>query len=514
MKFIFKKNLKEAPKEALFVSVCHTNKDEIFLENGIKTLYLKRDELEKFQSNTKNLRRLYLLIRKMVILAKQTQVKQLAFNFNDFAILLSSTKKTEVTPPLANGGVTSVFSSTLELAEIIGTQIAFANYEFVQYKTPPPEGFNFIKEIFIEGTNPEIQKIILKGNIIAEEVNKTRSLSNTPGGDMTPSVLAQEAKKALKNLPVKVKILGEKEMAKEKMEAILAVGRGSEMESKFIILEYWGDKKGEEKKDKSDFPPAGGKVGLPSFLTKNAPIVLVGKGVTFDSGGINLKPSSSLLGMNMDMSGGAAVIHTMALIAKNKIKKNVIGLIPAVENMPSGKSYRPGDVIRSMSGQTIEILNTDAEGRVILADALTYAEKYKPSLVIDIATLTGAAVVALGERASAIFTDDDILCKNFEEIGEETGEYLWRLPLWEEYESEIKGSLGDWTNCHNKDSRYGGATNGAIFLKQFTKKYSKDCKWVHLDIAPRMTSIAGEYLAPGALGTPVRLLYKIIEKLK
>ena len=163
-----------------------------------------------------------------------------------------------------------------------------------------------------------------------------------------------------------------------------------------------------------------------------------------------------------------------------------------------------------MSGQTIEILNTDAEGRVILADALTYAQKYNPEIVIDVATLTGAACVALGERASAIFTSDDDLSKSLVQIGEKTGEYLWRLPMWEEYENEIKGSLGDWTNIHNKDSRYGGAIYGAIFLYQFIKNY----KWAHLDIAPRMTSMAGEYLASGALGTPVRLLYKFIEEYK
>src|SRR3989338_7066307 len=248
---------------------------------------------------------------------------------------------------------------------------------------------------------------------------------------------------------------------------------------------------------------------------KEKPIVLVGKGVTFDTGGINLKPSNSLLGMNMDMSGGAAVIHTMALVAKMKLKKNVVGLIPSVENMVSGKSCRPGDVIRSMSGLTIEILSTDAEGRVILADALTYAQKYNPEIVIDIATLTGAAIVALGERASAVFTNDDDLSKIMEETGEKTGDYVWRLPLLEEYENEIKGSLGDWTNVHNKDSRSGGAIYGAIFLYQFIKneaRSGKILKWAHLDIAPRMTSMTGEYLANGALGTPVRLLFKMIEQ--
>lgn len=473
MKITFKDKVGDAPKDTLFISIDPKNKDEIVKENGIKTLYLKCEEAEKM-----NLRKLFLLVRKMVVMAKNAKAEKIVFNFNDFKKIMSH-------PIGKTYGVE-------ELGEVIGTQLDFANYEFNEYKTAPKEGFNLIKEVIIVGVNKETEKAILKGNIIAEEVNKTRSLSNMPGGDMTPQILARKAKEAVKNLPVKVTVLGEKEMERLKMQAILSVGRGSEEESKFIIMEYWGDKKDEK------------------------PIVLVGKGVTFDTGGINLKPSSSLLGMNMDMSGGAAVIHTIALVAKMKLKKNVIGLIPSVENMASGKSYRPGDVIRSMSGQTIEILNTDAEGRVILADALTYAGKYKGEVIIDVATLTGAAAVALGERASAIFTNDDELAKKLEETGEKTGDYVWRLPMWEEYENEIKGSLGDWTNVHNKDSRYGGATYGAIFLYQFikNKKEEETPKWAHLDIAPRMTSMAGENLATGALGTPVRLLYKFIEEYK
>ena len=460
MKITFSNNPKKTEKEVLFVSVEPKNTDEIVKENGVKTLYLKCDEKDKM-----NLRKLFLLVRKMVILAKGVKAEKIAFDFNDFKFA-------------------KIKLSDEELGEIIGTQFDFANYEFVEYKTPTKEGFNFIKEVMILGANKEIQKAILKGHTIAGEVNKTRTLSNIPGGDMTPQILARKAKEAVKGLSVKVTVLGEKEMERQNMRAILSVGRGSDEESKFIIMEYKGGKKNDK------------------------PIILVGKGVTFDTGGINLKPSNSLLGMNMDMSGGASVIHTLALVAKMKLKKNVIGLIPSVENMASGKSYRPGDIVRSMSGKTIEILNTDAEGRVILADALTYAEKYNPEVVIDIATLTGAAIVALGERASAIFTDDDKLAKDFEEVGEKTGEYVWRLPMWEEYENEIKGFLGDWTNIHNKDSRYGGAIYAAIFLHQFIKGH----KWVHLDIAPRMTSMAGENLAGGALGTPVRLLYKFIEE--
>jgi leucyl aminopeptidase len=467
MKITFKDNIKNIKGEVLFISVSPKNKDEIVKENGLKTLYLKCNE-------KMNLRKLFLLLRKMVIMTKSTKTKKMSFDFSDFKF--STIKITDA-----------------ELGELIGSQLDFANYEFVEYKTPIKDGFPFIEEIIISGTNKETQKAILKGHIIAEEVNKTRTLSNMPGGDMTPQILAKRTLEAVKNLPVKVTVLSEKEMEKQNMRAILSVGRGSDEESKFIIMEYKGGK------------------------SMDKPIVLVGKGVTFDTGGINLKPSSSLLGMNMDMSGGAAVIHTIALAAKMKLKKNVIGLIPSVENMASGKSYRPGDVIRSMSGITIEVLNTDAEGRVILADALTYAKKYNPEAVVDIATLTGAAMVALGERASAIFSDDDKLAKDLEDAGEKTGDYVWRLPMWEEYENEIKGSLGDYTNIHNKDSRYGGAIYGAIFLYQFIKskdENEKSPKWAHIDMAPRMTAMAGENLSPGALGSPVRLLYKFIEEYK
>src|SRR3989344_1067064 len=283
MKISFKKNAKEVGKEALLVVVGPKNKDEIVRENGVKTLYLKSEE-------KMNLRKLNMLVRKMVALAKSVRAERLAFDFEN--LKLKNAKLSDA-----------------DLGELIGTQLDFANYEFTEYKTPPKEGFIFIKEIYILGVSKEIQNAILKGNIIADEVNKTRSLSNTPGGDMTPCILAQRAKEAVKNLPVRVKILGEKEMFKQKMRAILSVGHGSDEESKFIIMEYFGGQK------------------------KEKPIVLVGKGVTFDTGGINLKPSNSLLGMNMDMSGGAAVIHTMALVAKMKLKKNVVGLIPSVENM-------------------------------------------------------------------------------------------------------------------------------------------------------------------------------------
>lgn len=216
--------------------------------------------------------------------------------------------------------------------------------------------------------------------------------------------------------------------------------------------------------------------------------------------------------MHMDMSGGAAVIHTIVAVARLKLKKNIVVLVPAVENMLSGASYRPGDLLRTMSGKTIEVLNTDAEGRVILADALEYAKKYDPLVVIDVATLTGAAIVALGLRYSGLFTPDKELEECFREIGTTVGDPVWPLPLSKDYEDDIRGTFGDWANTGKKGVG-GGASTAATFLWQFTKNAEgvDSYPWVHIDIAPRMTTIEGEYLAKGAAGTPVRLLIRFLE---
>ena len=210
------------------------------------------------------------------------------------------------------------------------------------------------------------------------------------------------------------------------------------------------------------------------------------------------------------MSGAASVIHAVALSARLKLKKHVIGLIPSVENMPGNSAYRPGDILKSLSGKTIEILDTDAEGRLILADALTYAKRLNPSVVIDVATLTGASLVALGLHASAVLTRDDVLAEKIADAGEKSGDYVWRLPLWDEYEDRVKGEFADIKNVPGgPTSRYGGAIDGGMFLWQFAKELN--CPWAHLDIAPRMTSAPGDDLAKGAAGAPVRLLIHFIE---
>lgn len=403
-----------------------------------------------------------LLVRRIVVSAKAKRMKRLVLSVESLHFK---------SLPIGNE----------DLGELCAVNMLMAHHAFTEHLAKPKDGFPVIDEIMIEGADRDFRRGLERGIIIGTETNACRRLANLPGGDMTPSVLANEARRVAAKLPIKVRILGVPEMQKLKMGGVLGVGKGSAFPAKFIVMEYFGGKKGE------------------------APTVLVGKGVTFDTGGINLKPGDSMLGMNMDMSGGAAVIHALAAAARLKVKKNIVVLVPAVENMPSGTSYRPGDILRSMSGKTIQVDNTDAEGRIILADALTYAKRYSPALVVDVATLTGAAVVALGERASALFTQDRNLEQRLRELGETSGDYVWPLPLWDEYDAEIKGTFGDVSNLGK--TRWGGAITAAAFLKQFADGYP----WVHLDIAPRMTAVEGEYLAKGAAGAPVRLLVKLLE---
>lgn len=411
--------------------------------------------------------------RKLMLLARRVVREALAKKYTELAVDFSSFHFAHLNIAPA------------DLAELLSVNFIMAEFSFQEFLTEPKEGFPEVKTLFLTHVpGKEVKAGIARGVIIGEEVNRSRHIATMPGGAMTPAILARHAKASVKGLPVKVNVLDEKQMAKLKMGGILGVGKGSAAPSCFIVLEYFGGKKSER------------------------PTVLVGKGVTFDTGGINLKPSDFILGMNMDMSGGAAVIHALAAAARLKLKKNIVALVPAVENMMSGASYRPGDIIHSMSGKTIEVLNTDAEGRIILADALHYAKKYKPALVVDVATLTGAAMAALGERATALFTEDEKLELKLRHLGEESGDHVWPMPLWDEYDEEIKGTFGDVANLGR--TRYGGAITAAVFLKQFV---DKAYPWAHLDIAPRMTTLPDEFLSKGSAGAPVRLLVKMLEKL-
>lgn len=414
-------------------------------------------------------RRLVTLARKVIRVAHEHHIYKLSVSFSGFRFK----------------GINDI--SDYNLGRILAENFEMANYEFRVYKTPPKEGFPSVVSIHVGDASTDAKKGFKDGQLIASEINFCRTLANTPGGDMTPTILAKEAVRQLKDTSATVKVLSVSEIKKLKMGLVLGVAKGSAEEPKFIIAEYWGAGKSSTKK----------------------PIVLIGKGITFDTGGINLKPSEALMGMNHDMAGGASVIATVAIVAKLKLKKNVVALIPAVENAVSGSAYRPGDILTSMSGKTVEIFNTDAEGRLILADALTYAERYNPSLVVDVATLTGAALVALGKRASAILTRNSELEAKLRALGEESGEYVWPLPLWKEYEADVRGIHGDLANASTSNARTSGGTiNGGMFLAQFASKFAA---WAHIDIAPRMESIPEDMLGKGATGTPVRLLVRLIE---
>ncbi|HEY0304010.1 MAG TPA: leucyl aminopeptidase [Longimicrobiales bacterium] len=314
------------------------------------------------------------------------------------------------------------------------------------------------------------------GVVLGRSANLARGLASHPGNVATPTYLANVAQEIAGQHNMKITVLDREQMRAEKMFALLAVAQGSAEEPRFIALEYSGGKQGDR------------------------PLVLVGKGVTFDSGGISIKPAERMEDMKYDMSGAAAVLGAMRGIAELKLKANVVGIIPATENLPSGTAVKPGDVISSHLGKSIEIINTDAEGRLILADALAYARRYKPAAMIDAATLTGAVVVALGQQAIGLMGNDGDLIDEVMAAGLRAGERCWNLPLWDEYRELLDSNIAD---IKNSGGRYAGTITGGWFLKDFV---ADDIPWAHLDIAGMAyKDEAASYLRKGATGTPTRL---------
>jgi leucyl aminopeptidase len=311
-----------------------------------------------------------------------------------------------------------------------------------------------------------------RGAAVASGVDVARECANRPANHATPSFLAEQARDLARQHGFQVQVLGQAAVKKLGMGSFMAVAQGSDEPLKFIVLQYRGAAKSQ------------------------APVVLVGKGITFDTGGISIKPAPEMDEMKFDMSGAASVLGTFKALGELKPRVNVVGLIPACENMPSGKAIKPGDVVKSMSGQTIEILNTDAEGRLILCDALTYAERFKPAAVIDIATLTGACVIALGHHHSGLFTPDDELAEDLLQAAKRALDPAWRMPVDEEYAEALKSNFAD---VGNVGGRAGGAVIAAMFLKKFTARY----RWAHLDIAGTAWKSGAQ---KGATGRPVALL--------
>jgi leucyl aminopeptidase len=331
-------------------------------------------------------------------------------------------------------------------------------------------------QILVPGkVTPDLEAAAARGLAIADGMALARDLGNLPGNICNPPYLAAAARTLGREFGFDVEVLERDDMESLGMGAALSVGRASAQPCKFIVMHY---RRGGTSK----------------------PIVLVGKGVTFDSGGISLKPGANMDEMKFDMCGAAAVFGTVRAIARMGLPVNLVAVVPAVENMPGGNATRPGDVVISMSGQTIEILNTDAEGRLILADALTYAERFEPSCVIDVATLTGACVIALGHVASGLMANDDGLATELLRSGEDAGDRAWRLPMFDEYQDQLKSNFADMSNLGGRPA---GTITAACFLGRFAKAY----KWAHLDIAGT-NALSGD--AKGATGRPVPLLAEFV----
>jgi leucyl aminopeptidase len=385
--------------------------------------------------------------------------------------------------------------SFAQLKETAGTEVVKALveglclglYTFKEYKTKKDESPDkVIDEVIILAESSReciaFKHAIHAAEILSKAVCTVRDLVSRPANSATPTFLAETAQRVAKKHKLECRVLGIDQIKKLGMGCFLGVAKGSREPAKFIILEHKPRKTG-----------------------RRDTIVLVGKAITFDSGGISLKPAQGMDRMKDDMSGGAAVIGIMQAVAELGIPLHVVGLIPATENLPDGAALKPGDIITSMSGKTVEIITTDAEGRLILADALTYASRYQPAACIDIATLTGACIIALGSDVAGIMGTDDKLIEKIKHASDVTGEKVWHLPLWDEYGELLKSDIADIKNAGGRDA---GAITGGFFLKEFAGKMP----WVHMDIAgPVWTEKDKPYIPKGATGFGVRLMVKVLE---
>jgi leucyl aminopeptidase len=329
----------------------------------------------------------------------------------------------------------------------------------------------------------ELERGIAHGTAVGEAVNFARRLAITPANDMTPTHLAEEAAKAAQTAGLEIDVLDEERARREGMGSFLSVAQGSAQPPKFIVLRYSGDPSSKEL------------------------LALVGKGITFDTGGISIKPAEKMEDMKYDMSGGAGVIAAMSALGKLKPKLNVVGIVPATENMPGGKATKPGDIVKAMNGKTIEVINTDAEGRLILADALCYANKLGATKIVDAATLTGACVIALGHASSAVVTNDDAFGADFLAAAKPTGERYWQMPYYEDYTTAMKSDIAD---LKNTGGRPAGTLTAAAFLREFVDR----TPWIHLDIAgTAYLDNESAWQAKGPTGTPVRAFVALVESL-
>jgi len=371
-------------------------------------------------------------------------------------------------------GIAAAGAVTAAHAEAAVVAVADASYVYTHTKPSATPAWSPSSVTFYcaKSEQKAVQQGLRQGEAVAAGMTLAREFGNRPGNVCTPTWLGQQAKKLGKQFDLQIDVLDRKEIEKLGMGAFLAVAQGSEEPPRFIVARYDGAAKSQ------------------------APVVLVGKGITFDTGGISLKPGAEMDEMKFDMCGAASVLGTLAAVAQLKARVNLVVLVPTCDNMPSGHAVKPGDVVTSMSGQTVEILNTDAEGRLILCDALTYAERFKPAVVVDVATLTGACVIALGHHHSGLFSADDAVAARMHAASQSSLDPCWRMPLDEEYDEALKSNFADMANV---GGRPGGAITAAMFLRRYTAKYP----WAHLDIAGTAWK-SGTH--KGATGRPVGLL--------
>ncbi len=378
------------------------------------------------------------------------------------------------------------FSSSFSAANLVGAVVEGARlseYRFDKYKTKPASSAKVADFYLISKEGGAVRNAIAEAEIVSGGVIFARDLANEPANVMTPSRLAKAAREMAAKNGLSCKVLGRAEMKRLGMGGVLGVSQGSAEEPQFIILEN--------------------RPANPRF---KEPIVLVGKGVTFDTGGISIKPSGDMDKMKFDMCGAAAVIGAMKAVSNLKLRVKVVGITPVCENMPGSKAQRPGDIIKIMNGKTVEVLNTDAEGRLILEDALSYAERYKPKALIDIATLTGACAATFSDLAIGLMGTDKNLVERIQKAGEYTGERSWELPLWEEYAALIRGNYGDIQNISRKSA---GTITAGMFLKEFASHTSA---WAHLDVAGTAWTDGPKPLSPiGATGVGVRLFVRLVQ---
>ncbi|KAF0221251.1 MAG: leucyl [Geobacteraceae bacterium] len=380
---------------------------------------------------------------------------------------------------MTDGGTNEMLQAAVEGALLGG-------YSFNRYKTKDedPTSIEEVTLLFPDtAAASRGESVVNEAQTLCNAALLARDLVSQPANVATPAYLAENALEMCGKYGITCRIMERDDMERNAMEALLAVAKGSQQPPKFIILEYL---------------PAGKEI---------SPTVLVGKGVTFDSGGISLKPREGMEKMKSDMAGAAAVLGTLQAVAALKLPLNLVGLIPTAENLPGGNAYKPGDLIRSMSGQTIEVVNTDAEGRLLLCDALHYAQRYDPAAIIDVATLTGACVVALGDVVTGLMGNDESLKSAIKKAGDASGERVWELPLWEEYGEIMKSDIADMKNA-------GGPGAGTISAGGFLQQFVGKVPWVHLDIAGTAWEEKGRpYLPKGATGVGVRLLVEYLREL-